>query len=703
MNTERDAYPFISEDMLEEEDFEPWVLPEMDMEYHPPTSSSSSGSSTTSEFDNMSRPPAPGSSPVLASLGGKRPRDRQPATDVMGAGASAMDPISPAIVGAVDSEKLFKRCREVGLSWKWIDQVEAIMSGPEDTWCGGFSDPYGEGEESGPLAREEKTSRVHAQRTAAEYHSSLIILQDSILQRVDNEEAYGNSKGVVKIFTVLKDGLKLRVIANAIQINKLFGDSPPLCFATVDDLFHIFSYFGTESRYTVADFRHWFHQLKLPNFAKKFFRVVSGAGCFQFKTWPMGFKWSPFCAQAHSMALAAWAIHTTRSKVKLYCVSPLEDADRLPPFWFITKNPLKTAASLKRVDVVGFVVFWYDNLLLVTGDSATHAQVSAALTRVTTEVRAHWKAPKKLKAVHGITEGFGGAFLEQSRASVDYLGIHFEFDEDGRPRWRHADKNIEKWRLVLEDITESSRDRRTFLQAARLAGIVTWNWRLEGGARRDMQIARRMLQVVALTMWSKKKKWKDTATHVSHSLWRALEAKVRSIINGNELRDRTSFKIMDPTQVRVWASDACTVGIGRVNLVTGHWVSERLDPNLFSQHISKKELLSALEALSEARRGATPGTLVVLGVDNKATVSCLNKLGCPFDKKLDRQVARVYASYTLIGCLWKVFFIKGIENPADKPSRFFDGTGAPEVELVSKALVSLKDAARVGWVVWEAV
>ena len=183
-------------------------------------------------------------------------------------------------------------------------------------------------------------------------------LVGSILERTKKEHFF-SAPGRVAAFTVPKEEEKLRLIANCIELNKLFNKPPRLLFATMSELFMILSFFKeSDTFFSVADFRHWFYQLALPKGKRRFFTLLSGGQTYQFKAWLMGFSWSPFVAQAHSMAIAK--VGVDRCKY-LHAISPLADQNALPPFWLVRD----TIEKMERSDITAFVIFWYDNLLIV--------------------------------------------------------------------------------------------------------------------------------------------------------------------------------------------------------------------------------------------------------------------------------------------------------------------------------------------------
>lgn len=303
----------------------------------------------------------------------------------------------------------------------------------------------------------------------------------------------GGDPKFVTIFLVPKAGTnKARMIADCRDINEGMEKGPPLPFASLDELFYILSYFGAESTYLTADFRHWFYQIPLPHKVRHLFSVKAGDFMGRFDVFPMGFSWSPFVAQGLSMCAAKLAIH----KAGLHPVSPLSEDDTVPPYWIIADKDAP-CASLEGEHIKGFVVFWYDNLLAVTGDAALAKSLEIALYETSSKYKLAWKDAEAEKG-HSYDRG-----IATSKGTVEYLGIHFTVSKEGRWSWRHVQSNCERWERMTTAV-EKKKDQWTWRDVASLCGVVIWHWNLSGGSRRPYEVAIRLMQLIGGKMLERK-------------------------------------------------------------------------------------------------------------------------------------------------------------------------------------------------------
>eukprot|EP00388_Colpodella_angusta_P001656 GDKJ01005127.1.p1 GENE.GDKJ01005127.1~~GDKJ01005127.1.p1 ORF type:complete len:333 (-),score=-2.17 GDKJ01005127.1:340-1338(-) len=270
------------------------------------------------------------------------------------------DEIPPKVVGSVNVRILINvALEEVRTGWFRV-LLNCLNPADVEQWCGRMS----EFSHNSPLVSRSDVFPV------------ITKLAETILRPV--RDSQGTQKLYTTIFLVPKDDETARVIGDCKEANKGFKPCPPLQFASVEDLFRIITYFPEGAFFATGDFRHWFYQLPLPKGTEKNFTVVGDdKQMYEFIVWPMGFAWSPFTAQALSMLLAKLAIQNAGYIVE----SPGDDVDVLPPFWVIKDkhNPERP---------IGFALFWYDNLLLVTQTAETREAILSDLEDLTSKVGA---------------------------------------------------------------------------------------------------------------------------------------------------------------------------------------------------------------------------------------------------------------------------------------------------------------------------
>lgn len=565
-----------------------------------------------------------------------------------------VDPIDPEIVGKVRSDALLQDALQAGLSEEWATTLLSTIRA-EEPWCGRNGLKWNE------IA--EDSDRMSPQSL----HKVVDALLGSIVRAVGSKFFFGGSLGFVKIFTVVKDVVKLRVIANCVKLNKLFDKPPTLKFATIRDLFYIMAFFGpSRSFFAISDFRHWFYQLPLPKFMGRYFRLGCSTLFTEFVAWPMGFSWSPFVAQGHSMTLAWMAIQSMDKGLNLYCVPSNRESSVIPPFWIVKQGRTAGVATHREDKTRAFMVFWYDNWLLVTDCKELRLNIVHAMDKTANRYCARWKIPVGPGSEKGFGHGMGAFTFSDNE--VEYLGMRFRFNPEGTEEWSHPPKNKLKWRKLVYAISNKRLDFRSFKEAASLTGVLTWHWSVGGAPKSELTTAR-MVNSLVRTNMTETSKWKDHATGIREKTWNTLLKEVQTLTEGDVWYRRPAQAQMRPSSIRRVASDACNFGLGGVSFDTHLTWSEPVRPEHSKEHITRKELRAALITLEWELGNVEPNTLVCLACDNVATVSSLRKGLCPYSDELDGILQKLLKKYKGKNCAWEATYIKGEDNPADCPSR----------------------------------
>ena len=135
----------------------------------------------------------------------------------------------------------------------WAHSLKEVFNkNAGDNWCG-FRPP-----DKIPANKRFISTREIFRDHISELHNSTLLrlLTDMCGGR-------GRDRYFISILVVLKGLDSLRIIANCQWLNKLFGKPPKVVFADMDSLFRIFTFFGPNTFFAVADFRHWFYQIPL--------------------------------------------------------------------------------------------------------------------------------------------------------------------------------------------------------------------------------------------------------------------------------------------------------------------------------------------------------------------------------------------------------------------------------------------------------
>lgn len=466
-----------------------------------------------------------------------------------------------------------------------------------------------------------------------------------------------------RLFLVPKDANLSRVILDCRGANSQCGKPPSIKFTRIEEIFEFFRFFDV-THVVTADFRHWFYQIPLAKGMRGLFSVACGTEWWQLKVWAMGFSWSPFVAQSISM----WIGHEAIKGAGFFPLAPTDNQRVPPPFWILTDRPLETYRNLSRERVVGFLTFWYDNLLLVTGDAETAKSVTAQLKVQAQKVHAIWKSKK------GAAETDDPHFT----ATVDnaeFLGIHFE-RQQGNWNWKHMDKNIDLWRGLAQPTTP------TWRWAAQIAGILTWEWTVSNAKRDRMHKIFKIVRSIGKqklhgSAWDQPFTCKKSSAILSsaleaclHNSWKRQFRKVRDLFTQ---KIWLATDAMEKRGAAVWLDG--TTGAERRYLIINfptmprllHWGDDDEEKEDWS--INWKETYSALYALKAMTDNMENHTLVTLATDNTSAAAVLRRRAIPWCDQLERLLLEVEAAFSKKNSDFRVFYVPGIDQAADERSR----------------------------------
>ena len=236
--------------------------------------------------------------------------------------------------------------------------------------------------------------------------------------------AYGAHMKSLKDWTILKDAKASELLHTSGYFAVKKGDSgltrsifngkrlshrcpvpEPVNLIDIHGLINRMLAYGSEGKKSrrffvvMGDFRHWFHQLPAPIWLQRLFGMKYKKTFYSWRTLPMGWSWSPVCAQA-----AAWGFLAYRegTESRLLNEEALQGGMSLPR-WVGTPNG-------------GWVTVYYDNFLIVTPKEEEAAAWSA---RITTNAQ----------RLHVVIKPGSFAVLsddEVRQTGFTYLGVHFQ-------------------------------------------------------------------------------------------------------------------------------------------------------------------------------------------------------------------------------------------------------------------------------------
>lgn len=561
-----------------------------------------------------------------------------------------LDPINPLLVGQVESKRLItKLYADTQPVPAWLNLLRDAIQGSSDTWCG----------------RNKRTwdRKSHPHTCEAGYYRLITQLSGSILAENGPTKNFYTAPGRVTIFTVHKDLDKLRLIANCVALNELFDRPPRLNFPSISEIFMIISFFRRDTFFATADFRHWFYQLSLPRRQRRYFSLLADRTTYHFTVWVMGFSWSPFVAQGHSMGIAKLAIDSL-NHYGLFATHPRTSVEELPPFWIVSKRPA-TIQHLNREDIVAFILFWYDNLLIVADSENLRDTLQEAIMATAKTFSAKWKAPTDIAPL-GFT--YGAEAFCVSTNKVQFLGLDFSLHAQSL-YWSHAELSVKRWQSLITRVQSTPINRRLFLDAASLCGIIIRDWAVKNEQRFHLYDVINVCQTLGRLNLSRKE-YKRPAEHIKHADWQNLlsSALARCTTESRQMR------LVSPSffKHRIFvAADACANKGAAVELLsTATFFSTSFTGKWLDKHITRKETFTAIHAaLTILETRNTHESLIIILVDNVAAAAVINRRTCVFDKELDNLVVHLWETAEDKTTHILAIYIPGSMQPADEQSR----------------------------------
>ena len=173
--------------------------------------------------------------------------------------SAASLPLDEVKVAGSLNLRLVKDAWKRGDATPWMKQLlEALETDDTkvETWCGSTKES------------QEEVMAMRDPRTHKDYKAQLDDLVQWKVMYVPSETGEAST---FAFFTVPKsDGETARTICDCKLLGKLFGDPPKMRLVTPAELFSIMGRFRKPHTVTL-DFRHWFHQILLPDKAQRFF------------------------------------------------------------------------------------------------------------------------------------------------------------------------------------------------------------------------------------------------------------------------------------------------------------------------------------------------------------------------------------------------------------------------------------------------
>ena len=524
-----------------------------------------------------------------------------------------LDTVDPSVAGQLGVAHL-KTLTEP-FTEQWVKTFrETFFASSAKQWCGWTGEGLGT-----------------FKSTDTKYIEHLDQLKDTLFTRLTG--ICKDKRFVIPYFEVQKAGQQLaRAILNCKLLNRHMGKPPKVLFPSVEDLFRLFAFFPQVFSAT-ADFRHWFHQLPLPAAVRFLFSVASGEWCGEYKVWPMGFRWSPFVSQTISMLIARLAIINQKWTAE----SPIPGEQCTPPFW-IVRNEV--------VAVVAFIVFWYDNLLVIAGKAFVRDQLVIQFGKVASSVNAQFKLDEN-------------EIFRCRQNEADYIGIRFIRRNPDEVCWHHIKK--QHW-LAIQTLDRSWRT------ASMLLGVVIWNWTVAGNTRTSILPAVEIARLIGKAQLISSQ-WDETAV-LSEDDWNTLINAVDVINNQGEQVRIFKRHLRDKVRPTILLASDAMKNKGAVVLISPEGqelafftydFDESLSINYKETDIGRRAVLWALRKF--------PGSDIRLAVDNTTAAVGLSKTIFTADADLQTKLDEMSVVTKEADSTLTVVQVQGVVMAADERSR----------------------------------
>jgi hypothetical protein len=537
------------------------------------------------------------------------------------------------VAGSLDLNLIRQWCSELQDTHTWLYTLRLALSDNADSFMGFTEGPF---------------RSVH--RPALEFEPNLrqLVVQGVLRALTNNECRRGTPAGY---FEVPKTDDLTRAIFDARPANDLFGEPPEINLPYFPAYLEALALF--RAVYCASlDLRHWFFQIMLPECLRKHFMIRSMAGTTYIPmVWPMGFKWSPFIAQAIAWLLVIVSLRRTS------LVFNLEQRDN-------TQMP--SSISVTHKGVSGRILLFYDNILIVTEGEELFVVIAQAITETFKEARAVFKTdanPKHTAPMQSMT-----------RNETSYLGAHLLWTEEAGLQARALEQTLHKWKVCTP--------LNTRRQIAQHLGQIIWWYSI---TCRPLYRIREVVHITTL-VGGGDSDWDENFTLTDTQRDAIGQARTTALLNEWVTIQKP------PTEWLTAASDASDTGIGGVYVMQDGTVEAFARPlplQLKDQIIYIREIVAAVLTV-EVYTSLTGPSNLLLAVDNAPAYFALSK-GYSFAPGAQHLIDIINRRREA-GLRVKFAWVPSELNPADMPSRgkLLNDPMAIEHESVTKGLPYVK-------------
>lgn len=602
-----------------------------------------------------------------------------------------MNPVeSIEVAGCVSTKLLVADAKDMEQAFIWARAVIEVMDDPSGkTFCG--IDLSTVNDSASPVTSSKYSKTVN--ELASSKKGSNVVREVNWAELGDRCRSFGNNlpehelelnqcRAYISVyFQVPKTAETDRPILALGALSKLALPPTEMSMLSIEELLGLFFVFDCmHVAAATGDFRHSFFQYSIPVRAQRLFGFSCEAerSAYLFIVLPMGFSWAPAAAQAAVMLMWMRAIKKVGASLEGgLTFAPFHDNEDIPGAWKI----------FHADKLVAVIVVWIDNSLVL----ANHPTIRDALVAAGAEAAAYygfrWKKQEKVKG-DGV---FSDIAAYDAQEPVDFIGVQWMRLAPDVVQIKHVQKNIEKWRLMLDFSFEFTADVAAFV------GVIMWDAHIRdpvlAGVARAVRIAATVARCIDVALKedlfsSPALAWKNMRV-VDTGLVRSdvdyLKAELRRILaNAPICRRNIGALKLSPVLLAADSSGDLFGGVilakrlAGDKIFSGSWVDvgrwgglhPALDPDLPDQvQINMKETLAGIILIMQVLDSfcVTPREIRLV-TDNTSAEAWLRR-GLSGHEKLDDLLNDMHSLIRKKQCRLVVLGIEGCNQVADEPSR----------------------------------
>lgn len=471
-----------------------------------------------------------------------------------------------------------------------------------------------------------------------------------------------------RMILVPKNDKVSRAIADMRALNENCGKPPRFRLPSMEVVRNVLLAFGARSVFASWDFRHWYHQLPVPNVARRLFTFRSKRRTYMSRSWPMGFSWTPMVGQA----IVTGGVLSIGKRIGL---RPCYEGVDLP----VCIEWKNSNGALVAISLV-----WADNVLIACVSQHVAEQWKCAVEKECSPLSANVRIKEPGVKVSG--------------RSTDFLKVIWSVREDGL-QWKHDPENVKRWSL-LEALFIGSPSASN---AARVCGVLYWDNLVRGTKlgriATVVEVSRMISEIVRL-----KGSWDG---RLEYQLVEPALVELRSLLalhGGRGCGESTSGLVSgrQGNEMLFCCSDATLVYFAGV-MFNGDSPVIVVPVTPFPKssvpsNINVKETISGLETLEQVKPlDPVVGLTVIIGIDNKTAVAAINCGFYPGDPELSRRIWKVHLEYASKGFFLLAVYVPGIIQVADEPTRGISTVTAEYTLKAKQCLQWMKESVGKSW------